>query len=370
MDFMLNDTCDELESYSMNCTLDEVRNLSSYDNPNCSDALSSLMEARCSMGGVCQERDGPNLERGGTIAIVQALSLVGNICTILILSKFKVHKIPDVLVVGLAITDLLAALIPIPMSLYAYFAGINFAEGCILCDFFGVIAMFTRCSSVQIVSFVGVERYLAVNRPFIYRKHATPKKFIVVLLFGWALAILVAVIPVIGGNTIITSHTGFCFFDITSYYALSIVLYSVIHFSTVLICFLLVTIELTKVYRRRKRLKVQDKYNSNSRAQLRENSLSFTKSNFTSRFVGVCVFSLFLVCMCLQFVSVCICHYVCVCILSKSGQSFQSLVLIRGSPLYEVVDIVWKVVDRPFSYFTPFRVSIETNLSPKAVKAS
>lgn len=282
---LLNSTvfCEVVHDYAENCTLDYLRNLPEFNHPNCTEDVEMFMEEHCSMGGLCVAPEGIVLDRGITVILVLILSLIGNFCTVFLLSKFKVHKVPDVLVVGLALNDLLTTFLPIPMATYAYFAARNFAEGCILCKLFGTLAVFTRLSSSQIVTLVSIERYLAVNRPFIYRNHATPKKFIVVLIISWLLAAALASIPLFDGYTRTDSYTGFCLFDITNGYAMGIVIYSLAEFAVVFVCFLLVTIELVKVYRRRKKLKVQDKYNSNSRANQRERSLSFTKPNLTSR---------------------------------------------------------------------------------------
>lgn len=253
------------------------------NDANCSALLDRIpvLCPDCSNGGITEIE--PDNGKGLTIIAVLVVSLIGNFCTIILLSRFKVHKIPDVLVVGLALTDLLATLIPIPMSTYAYFVGINFTQGCILCKFFGTLAHFTRYSSSLIVTLVAVERYFAVNRPFIYRNYATPRRICYILAVCWLLALILAVIPVIGDNTTIVTHHGFCLFSLTSPYAIVILLYSGFTYVTVFVCFLLVAIELVKVYRRRKKLKVQDKYNSTSKAKNRDPELTFTKSNLTSR---------------------------------------------------------------------------------------
>lgn len=265
--------CAELANItSRNCSV-----LSMYEN--CTKELGDICS---STGGVCD--DEPDLFKGLTIVILFAMSLIGNVGTILILSQFKVHKIPDVLVVGLALTDLLATILPIAAAMYAYFAGVGFINGCILCNFLGTIAHFTRYASSLIVTLVSLERYYAVNRPFIYRKHATPKRFVKILVLCWLFALALAVIPVIGNNTAILNNDGVCLFELTSNYAIAIVIYSGIQYVIVFVCFVLVTVELCKVYRRRKRLKVQGEYNNSSMARHRPSrELTFTKPNFTSR---------------------------------------------------------------------------------------
>lgn len=263
---------DNITVWARNCSV-----LSTY--ANCTEELGDV----CSSGGLCGAE--PNIFKGVTIVLVFVISLIGNICTILLLSQFKVHKIPDVLVIGLALTDLLATVLPIAAAMYAYFSGNDFISGCTLCNLFGTVAQFTRYSSGLIVTLVSLERYYAVNRPFIYRKYATPKRFVKILIFCWLLALVLAVIPVLGYNTAILSNDGVCLFDLISRYAIGILMYSAIQYVIVFVCFVLVTVELCKVYRRRKKLKVQGNYNNNSMARHRPREVTFTRPNLTSRYV-------------------------------------------------------------------------------------
>ena len=248
----------------------------------------------------------PDYEKALTIVVILVVSLIGNIGTIAILSKFKIHKVPDILVIGLALTDLLATTVPIPMSMISYFRGLNYLEDTIECDLFGVLAHFTRYSSIGIVSLVSLERYFAVNRPFVYRKYATPKKFAVILLFCWLAAFVMAVIPALDSRFTISQHQGYCLFDMASHYAILVLAFAAINYVIVFVCFVLVTVNLLRVYRRRKKLKVQSQYNQHSRAGHRDPMLTFTKANLTSR--CVCVHVCLCVCVCVH-----ACMRACVC---------------------------------------------------------
>ncbi len=239
----------------------------------------------------CTENLPGNLERGTTAALIFILSLIGNTCTIILLLKFKIHKIPDVLVIGLAITDLVAALIPVPFSMYAYFTGYRFRHNSWDCTLYATVAQFTRYASVLIVTIVALERYLAVIHPFFYRKYATPKKVGVILVICWLAALALSIAPALDPCTGILPHEGFCLFDVGSDYAYSILIYGAVQYAIVLFCFIAVTIQLALVYRRRQRLRVQDKYNKQSQAQERQHEIKFNKPNLTSRcsFVSVSV---------------------------------------------------------------------------------
>ena len=224
-----------------------------------------------------------DLPKTVSLILISACSLLGNVCTVAIVSSFKQHKLPDVLVIGLACTDLIATFIPVPMSLYSYITLEQFSEGSFACNFYGTVAQFTRYASVLIVTLISVERYFAVNRPFIYRKYATPRKCIAVLFFCWTLAFALALAPVLDRHTTIVSHDGFCLFDFSSNYAICILVYAGVQYCIVLVCFVLVTATLLRVYRRRKQLQVQGQYNQQSDARGRQD-VTFTRPKLTSRY--------------------------------------------------------------------------------------
>ena len=232
----------------------------------------------------CSATDYKSLDKAISLMVIFVIALVGNVLTIGLLSKFKVHKVPDVLVIGLALTDLLATLVPIPMSIYVYLSGNRYEEGTWPCDLFGTLAQFTRYSSALIVTLISVERYFAINRPFIYRKFATPTKFVVIMIICWLLAFALAVAPALDPRTKIIPHGGICLFDFVSYYSYSVIIYTAVQYVIVFLCFVLVSIQLLKVYRRRKKLKVRENYNRRSEERVKEHGVRFNRPNLTSRY--------------------------------------------------------------------------------------
>ena len=226
-----------------------------------------------------------DLPKTATLLIIFIVAVIGNVCTITVMSRFKQHKLPDVLVIGLAGNDLITTFIPVLMSLYSYITLQQFTEGSFACKFYGTVAQFTRYASALIVTLISLERYFAVNRPFIYRKYATPLRCVLVLVCCWIMAFGLAVAPALDNNTRINSHDGFCLFDFSSNYAISILVYAGVQFCVVLVCFVLVTVNLLKVYRRRKELRVQGNYNQRSQAMEREHEVTFTKPRLTSRYL-------------------------------------------------------------------------------------
>lgn len=223
------------------------------------------------------------LERGVTLALIFVASLIGNVSTIILVSRFKVHKVPDVLVIGVALTDLMATFIPVTMSAISYFTGIQYDQGSVLCNFYATVAQFTRYSSALIVTLISVERYFAVNRPFFYRKYATPFRVTLILLCCWVAAMILAIVPAVDSGTTILHHNGYCLFDFATNYAIVIIVYAGVQYVIVFACFVLVIAKLIRVYYRRKQMKVQGNYNRTSRARERDHEVTFTKPNLTSR---------------------------------------------------------------------------------------
>ena len=197
------------------------------------------------VNGTCME---PSIDVSRLLVIpIFIISLVGNTATIGIISCFKQPKVTDVLVLGLAITDLLATLIPVPMSMYSYLSLTNFPEGSAACNMYGTIAQFTRYSSALITTVIAIERYIAVLHPIVYRNKVKPPLFAGVLLSCWVIAFILAFPPAVDPNTPISSHQGFCLFNFLTPYAIFIVIYALAQFVVVLVCFIVTTVALIRL---------------------------------------------------------------------------------------------------------------------------
>jgi len=241
------------------------------------DGHNESYEANCSE--VTEEVD---YAKGISLLIIALVAIFGNFMTIFIMLKFKTIKIPDLLVIALAVDDLIATLIPITMSLVAYLNGMNYDMDSILCNFFGVIAAYTRFTAALLVTVISVERYLAVKKPLFYRKHCTPSLFKKLLVIVFVLNALLAFPPAIDPNTPINEYQAFCLFSFPRIYAIFIVIYANLQFIIVLFCFICIVKELYNLHQRRRQMTAQNMYNKYSNAMHRE-SMTFTKSGFVSK---------------------------------------------------------------------------------------
>lgn len=236
--------------------------------------------------GTCTKE--PDETKAWTLVLILVGSVIANVCTIALVTRFKVRRVPDILVIGLAVSDLFAVCIPVVISVYEYYNPCVDTSGT-LCSLFATLAHFTRYSSALIVSVVSVERYFAVNRPFAYRTYIGPfpYRFVIVLFICWFVAAILAIVPAVFPTNLtggISKHDGYCLFYLQSKYAIAVLIYAIIQYGVVCLCFTLVAINLVKVYRRRKRMTSRGTMNQNSHAaKERQHQLIFMKTKLTSR---------------------------------------------------------------------------------------
>lgn len=227
--------------------------------------------------------DEVDYSRGISLLAIALVATLGNFMTIFIMLKFKTIKIPDLLVIALAINDLITTLIPVIMSIIAYLRGKDYEMDSHPCNFFGVIAAYTRFTAALLVTVISVERYLAVKKPLFYRKHCTPSLFKKLLVCVFVFNALLAFPPAVDPNTPINAYHGFCLFSFPRIYAISIVVYANVQFIIVLFCFICIVKELYHLHRRRKQMTAQNMYNKYSNAIQRGDSVTFSRPGIVSR---------------------------------------------------------------------------------------
>lgn len=227
--------------------------------------------------------EGVDYARGLTLLGIAVIAIFGNFMTIFIMLKFKTIKIPDLLVIALAVDDLIATLVPIMMSIVAYLRGEDYEMDSVACNFFGVIAAYTRFTAALLVTVISVERYLAVKKPMFYRKHCTPSLFKKLLVLVFVFNALLAFPPAVDPNTPINAYHGFCLFSFTRIYAIFIVIYANIQFIIVLFCFICIVKELYNLHQRRKQMTAQNMYNKYSAATITRDNISFSKTGLASK---------------------------------------------------------------------------------------
>ena len=250
-----------------NCTTNCTENMTNCTT-NCTEGITNCRGAD----------EGVDLSRGVSLLIIAIIALFGNIMTIMVLSKFKIKKVPDLLVMALAANDLIATLIPMNMSIISYFRGRNYPKDSAACDFFDIIASYTRFTASLIVTVIAIERFLAVKRPLFYRQYCTLSLFKKIIIAVFFFNAILAFPPAVDPNSPINSYRGYCVFSYARVYAIFIVIYALLQSAIVLFCFVCIVIELYNLHRRRHKMTAQSNYNKYSSAMHRDNTnVTFTK---------------------------------------------------------------------------------------------
>ena len=72
---------------------------------------------------------------GSTLLAINMLIIILNLCTIMVILRFRVNNIIDLFVLALATTDLVKGLIPVPMSVIVYLTDWYLVDGTFLFNY-------------------------------------------------------------------------------------------------------------------------------------------------------------------------------------------------------------------------------------------
>lgn len=228
-------------------------------------AVYSAMDADNNCSNGTQVAYNPDFPRGVTLSVIWVLAIVGNILTLAIVLRYRLRKVPDLLVFGLACTDLVACAFPIPTSLWSYYSGreIDGTEHLMrLCSAFTVVAKFTRDSSIFMVTLMVVDRFVWVLRPIQYNQGLYHKFFCVSLPAAWLLALILSLLTLVPG---VDNEAGgnICLFAFQNWYGITVIVYGLIQFIVVLVCFVIVIVEVLKLAGRRRKMLVRGNTGAN-----------------------------------------------------------------------------------------------------------
>ena len=216
------------------------------------------MNSSCSDRNCTNITQNQDIEKGTTLSVIWVLATVGNILTLAIVLRYKLRKVPDLLVFGLACTDLVACAFPIPISLWSYFSGrqITGPEDLVrLCSTYNVVAKFTRDSSIFVVTLMVVDRFVWVLRPIQYHQGAYHKFFSISLPAAWLLAIFLSLLSLVPGVETVPDGN-ICLFSFQNWYGILVIFYGLIQFIVVLVCFVIVIVKVLKLARRRQKMMI------------------------------------------------------------------------------------------------------------------
>lgn len=123
---------------------------------------------------------------------------VGNALVILAVILVKKLQTPNnLLIVSLASSDFLVAVLVLPWALLAQLEGMWIFDSA-LCDMFMIFDMTLCTSSILNLCAISIDRYLVVTRPFTYGVKRTNVRMLSMIAVTWLLSVMVAVPPYIG----------------------------------------------------------------------------------------------------------------------------------------------------------------------------
>lgn len=142
-------------------------------------------------------------------------SVLGNVLTIT--AVFKTRSLRSryavLLTTNLAFCDLLFSLLSCPVNFVTTLLEKK-ELNTTLCRINGVLGVLFCLTSLQTLSIVSFDRYIAIVKPFRYNIWMTLTRIKIIIVSTWTLAAILAVIPLSGwGNYVFYPQKGFCFID-------------------------------------------------------------------------------------------------------------------------------------------------------------
>ncbi|XP_069125993.1 prostaglandin E2 receptor EP4 subtype-like [Argopecten irradians] len=202
-------------------------------------------------------------------AVMFAAGVFGNVLALIVLGcSSREHKrtVFYRLVGGLAMTDLFGTLCTSPVTLVIYANNLTWVGGQSLCNYSSFMLIFAGFTTLFIVCFMALDRYIALTHPYFYSAKITHHKVKYILVALWGAAFLLACLPLIGlGENVLHFPGTWCFFDFRGEeirVKMFAYLYSIIGMGVILAIFVLNIIVIATVWKMRSITKVQNSYSN------------------------------------------------------------------------------------------------------------
>ena len=159
------------------------------------------------------------------LVTVVVIAFVGNFTLILmIVSIQKLRSVIHKLLLNLLITDILMALLVIPIEISKLTNNLYFVHGIEICELSNTVFFLSLPASAWSLFLLTFERYVMLKFPYSYKGLFTKVKTTATLLLAWAYFILIASLPVIGWRQRPSLvQNGICRFFFTKLYAIMMI---------------------------------------------------------------------------------------------------------------------------------------------------
>lgn len=152
-----------------------------------------------------------------TVISMFVCGVLGNLLAIFVLVRTsKRHKWKNFyrLVGALSITDLFGILASTPLVLVNYLNNFEWVGGQPTCDYFAFILIFAGLTTIFFISFMSLERFLAVCCPYFYKRNISEQRVNTITALLYLLSITIAVLPILGFGENVNHFPGsWCFFN-------------------------------------------------------------------------------------------------------------------------------------------------------------
>ncbi|XP_041071165.1 prostaglandin D2 receptor-like [Carcharodon carcharias] len=194
--------------------------------------------------------------------------LIGNIIALAILGKHKrdsKHQVSVfyILVTGLVLTDLFGKCVISPVVFASYASNLSLtalAKNNTLCDYFSFSMSFFGLASMFILFAMALECWLSISHPFLYQEQFTKRRVVLIFPVVYICCLLFCSMPLMGfGRNKQYCPGTWCFLNMAkeestlSFSVLYATLMAILVFA-VMLCNASVAVNLTKMYRRQRRM--------------------------------------------------------------------------------------------------------------------
>lgn len=140
----------------------------------------------------------------GACGIIVCGTIVGNILVCIAVAIVRRLRTPsNLLIVSLAVSDLLVAILVMPFATMYEVTG-RWDLGQAICDTWTSLDVFLCTASILNLCAISVDRYFVITRPFQYAMKRTPVRMAMMIVFVWILSALISIPPLFSGGK--TNH--------------------------------------------------------------------------------------------------------------------------------------------------------------------